>query len=187
MNAITLIEQALVDKVKTVLGFPNAPVVKKVETLPGGWTQVMLARALQLSPSVHIAFLGGQSDSSGGYINARFAVYIISKSVREEDRRRGNAREIGAYEIIDLLATHLDMFSIDDIGTLLVRGVENVFSDAAFDIGGAIYAMTLEVPNLPWSEKNSAALAPFLTFEGTHSLAAGMDEPAHQTQITLEQ
>lgn len=187
MSVIATVEDAIVAKAKTALGFPAAPVVKQVETLPGGWTQDMLRRALQMAPGVHIAFLGGQVQSSGGYIHARFAAYAVSKGAREEERRRGNAREIGAYEICERLGTHLDELDIPDLGTLFARGVENVFSEAMFDLGGTVYALTLELPNLPWPAKDISTLAPFVTFEGTHSMAPGTSEPAHQTKVTLPQ
>lgn len=187
MNAITTVENALADKVRAVFGLPGTSAIRQVETLPGGWTQDMLRRAMQFAPGVYIAFLGGQSENSGGYITARFAAYVVTKAAREEDRRRGNAREIGAYDIIDLLAKHLDMLDIADIGTALVRSVENVFNETLFELGGTVYALMLEIPNVPWTEKSTADLMPFVTFEGTHSLAPGPNEPAHQTKVTLDQ
>lgn len=187
MSVITTVEDAIVAKAKTALGFPAAPVVREVTTLPGGWTLEMLRRALQMAPGVHLAFLGGQAQSDGGYIHARFAAYAVSKGAREDERRRGNAREIGAYEIVEILGAHLDRLAITGVGTIFARSVENVFSEAMFDLGGTVYALTLEVQNMPWPEKSTAALAPFVTFEGTHSMAPGANEPAHQTQVTLPQ
>lgn len=187
MDVIATVEDAIVAKAKTALGLPSAAVVRQVETLPGGWTLDMLRRALQMAPGVHIAFLGGQAQSDGGYIHARFAVYAVSKGAREEDRRRGNVREIGAYEILEILGTQLDRLDVPDIGTLFVRGVENVFSEAMFELGGTVYALTLELPNLPWPAKDIGALAPFVTYEAVTSMAPGANEPAHQTKVTLPQ
>jgi phage gp37-like protein len=184
MSVIATVENAIVAQAKTALGFPASPVVRQVETLPGGWTLDMLKRALQMAPGVHVAFLGGQAQSDGGYINARFAAYAVSKGAREDERRRGNAREIGAYEIIELLGTHLDRLAVPEIGSLFARGVENVFSEAMFELGGTVYALTLELPNLPWPAKDTSSLVPFITFEGTHSMAPGTDEPLHQTRFT---
>lgn len=186
-SVIATVESAIVARAKTALGFPAAPVVRQVETLPGGWTLDMLKRALQMAPGVHLAFLGGRSQSSGGYIDGRFAAYAVAKGAREEDRRRGNAREIGAYDIIERLAIHLDNLTVPDVGTIVVREVQNVFSDAMFELGGTVYALLVEVPNMPWANKDTSTLAPFITFEGTHSLAPGPNEPAHQTKVTLPQ
>lgn len=187
MSVIATVEDTIVLEAKADLGFPAAPVVKSVDTLPGGWTLDSLKRALQFAPGVHIAFLGGPSQTSGGYIHARFAVYAVTKGAREDERRRGNQREIGAYEILERLARRLDGLGVTDAGTLFVKGVENVFSESMFELGGTVYALTLELPNLPWPEKDITGLAPFLTFEGTHSMAPGADEPAHQTKVTLPQ
>ncbi len=187
MSVIVTVEDAIVAKAKTALGFPADQVVKQVETLPGSWTEPMLRRALQMAPGVHIAFIGGQAQSDGGYIHARFAAYAVGKGAREEERRRGNAREIGAYEIIEILGTQLDQLDVPDLGMLFVRGVENIFSEAMFDLGGTVYALTLELPNLPWPAKDISTLAPFVTFDATHSMAPGANEPAHQTNVTLPQ
>lgn len=190
MNPILTTEDAIVAGVKNALGFdavPPAPVVKKVETLPGNWTIEMLNRALQFAPGVYVAFLGGTKSSDGGYIDARFALYVVTKGAREVERRQGNPREIGAYEIVSILGTKLDRLDVPDIGTLFVKNVENVFTEPMFDIGGTVYALTLDLPNMPWDEKDIGGLAPFITFEGTHSMAPGTDEPAHETKVTLEQ
>lgn len=183
MTVIATVEDAIVERAKSALGFPAAPVVKQVETLPGGWTLDALKRALQMAPGVHVAFLGGQQQTSGGYIHGRFAAYAVTKGAQEEDRRRGNPRVIGAYDIVERLATQLDELPVLDVGTLFVRGVENVFSEAMFELGGTVYALTLELPNLPWPAKDTSMLAPFVTFDATHSLADGTAEPAHQTQV----
>lgn len=187
MSVIAAAEDAIVAAAKTALGFPATPVVRQVETLPGGWTLDMLKRALQMAPGVYIAYLGGQAQSDGGYCNARFAAFAVTKGPREEDRRRGNPREIGGYEIIERLGTALDGLDIATIGTLFVRSVETVFRDAMFELGGTVYALNTELPNMPWPQKDISALASFVTFDGTHSMAAGPSEPAHQTQITLPQ
>ena len=187
MSVIATVEDAIVATAKTALGFPAAPVVRVVDVLPGGWTLDMLKRALQAAPAVYVAFAGGAQQSSLGYVHGRFSVYAVTKGPVEEDRRRGNPRVIGAYDIVERLATHLDEIDVPDIGTLFVRGVENVFRDALFDLGGTVYALNTELPNMPWPKKDISALASFVTFDGTHSMAAGPSEPAHQTQITLPQ
>lgn len=190
MDPILATEDAIAAGVKAALGFnaqPPAPVVRQVETLPGNWTIETLKRALQFAPGVYVAFLGGAKNSDGGYIDARFALYAVTKGAREQERRHGNPREIGAYEIVSILGARLDRLDVPNIGALFVKSVENVFSEAMFDLGGTVYALTLELPNLPWDDKDISGLSPFVTFEGTHSIAPGTDEPVHQTKVTLEQ
>lgn len=187
MSVIATVEAAIIARAMTALGFPNANVVREVKTLPGGWTLESLKRALQFAPGVHVAFLGGPKGADGGYIEGSFAAYVVTKGAREEDRRHGNPRVIGAYEIVSILGTQLDRLDVPDIGSLSVKSVENLFSEPAFELGGTIYAVMLGLPNLPWPEKDITSLAPFVTFEGTHSMAPGADEPAHQTKVTLEQ
>lgn len=183
MSTIATVENAIIDCAKSALGVA----VREVKTLPGGWTLDMLKRALQMAPGVYVAFVGGPAASNGGYIDAGFAVYAVAKGAAEEDRRRGNPREIGAYEIIERLAPALDRLAVPNVGELVVREVQNAFTEAMFDLGGTVYALALTLPNMPWPDKDISGLAPFVTFEGTHSMAPGPDEPAHQTQVTLPQ
>ena len=187
MSVIATVEDAIVGHAKATLGFPDAPVVKVAETLPGQWTLEALRRALQHAPGVYVGFIGGPAGVTGGYLNARFALYAIAKGASEHARRRGTAVEIGAYDIIERLAVAFDQFSIDAVGSIFVRSVDNLFREAMFDLGGSVYGLTLEVPNMPWPDKNTADLAPFITYHAEHSIVPGDEEPEAIDEVTLPQ
>jgi phage gp37-like protein len=148
MGMISSVEDAIIAAASSTLG--NA--VRKIETVPGGWTMDSLTRALQFSPGVYVAFLGGQRGSAGrGHMDGQFMAYVVTKGANETDRRRGNPREIGAYEILELLYPRLDGLAVTDVGNLEARGgIDNLFRDAMFDLGGTVYGIGLTVPNMPF-------------------------------------
>lgn len=182
MGQIADIEDAIIAKVEATLG----NTVKEVVTIQGGWTLDMLKRALQRAPSVYVAFLGGKRGIDEGYINGKFAVYIVTKAAIETARRRGTAREIGAYDIIELLTPVLDGMEVTDIGNLSQQSIDNLFRDAMFDLGGTVYGLMFEVANMPMSfEADLTTLTDFVKFRAEHSLAPGPDEPAAVDEVTL--
>lgn len=190
MSVIATVEAAIVAQAKTALGFPAAPVVKLVDTLPGNWTLEMLTRALQMAPGVYVGFLGGQAGNDGNYLNARFAAYAVTKGAREEDRRLGNPRTIGAYEILERVAPRLNALQIADVGTLIARGVDNLFTEAMFNLGGSVYALTLELPNMPWPDDTAytaGTLDNFVTYHGEHRFDSASPLPDAVDEITLPQ
>lgn len=193
MNPILATEDAIIAGAKAALGFsavPPAPVVRQVETLPGNWTIETLKRALQFAPGVYVTFLGGQAGADSNYLNARFALYVVTKGAREEDRRHGNQRVIGAYEIVSRLAPRLASLRIAEIGTLSVKSVENVFSEAMFELGGTVYALTLELPNMPWPDDTAytaGTLEDFVTFHGEHRFDPTSPQPDAVDEVTLPQ
>ena len=163
MGVIATIEDALVTEVKGVLG----ATVKKVETLPGGWTHKSLQRALQFAPGVFVAFNGGRGGISDGYIDGRFSVYLVTKGPGEEERRRGSGRVIGVYEMVELLVPALSVFAVPEIGSAVVNGVDNLFRDAMFELGGTVYAINLTMPNMPFDfEPDITGLADFVLWHG---------------------
>lgn len=187
MSVIADVEAAIVNAAKTALGFPDAPRVKVVDSLPGPWTLDALKRALQSAPGVYAGFIGGSKGADGGYLTARFGLYAIAKGAIERNRRHGTPAEIGAYEMVEVLAVALDRLDVPNIGSVYVASVDNLFREALFDLGGSVYGITLEVPNMPWPEKDITDLAPFMTYHAEHSLAEGNEEPPAVDEVQLPQ
>ena len=145
MSIIAQAEDTVIAQLQSVL----ANRVRSVESLSGPWTMAALKRALQFAPCVRIAFLGGKvSDMDAEAIHARFGVYCIAGQVTDTQRRRGTAREIGIYEMIELIAPALHGFSIQDIGTLSLDNVAPLFTEQTLQLGGAVYAAMFTLPNL---------------------------------------
>jgi phage gp37-like protein len=181
------VEDAIVARAQAALGVPAEPKVRVIETLPGQWTLEALRRALQTAPGVYVGFLGGAAGADGSYINARFGVYVVAKGAIERARRRGTQVQIGAYEIIALLARALDRLEVAGVGEAKVTSVDNLFREALFEAGGSVYGLTLELANMPWPAPDVSALAPFVTYHAEHSMAAGEDEPDAIDEVTLPQ
>lgn len=161
MGIITSIEDAIQAKATATLG----NVVKKIDTLPGGWTMETLKRALQVSPGVYVAFHGLKPSGVDGYFDGRFSVYTVSKGASEAVRRRGNARVIGAYDMVELLVPVLNVLEVADVGSAEVSGADNLFRDAMFDLGGTVYGINLTMPNMPFDyEPDISGLADFVLF-----------------------
>jgi phage gp37-like protein len=167
MGVIATVEDALLAEVVATFG----ATLRHQDSLPGGWTLDTLKRALQLSPGVYVAFTGLTPGGNEGYHNGRFSVYAVTKGASDTTRRRGTARVLGAYDILEQLLPRLDGLLVPDVATARVSGVDNLFRDAMFDLGGAVYAIQLTVPNMPLDyQVDESTLDDFVTFDAVHDL-----------------
>ncbi len=190
MGVIATIEDSIIQSVKDELMQSGNEKINVVDSLPGSWSYDLLKRVLQKAPAVYVAFLGGKSahTSSDVVIDGRFDVYVVTKQADEETRRRGNARVIGAYDIIETIVPVINSKTIADVGTLNFVNINNLFGEAMLDLGGTVYAATFSIPKLvlPY-EADLSALDDFITYHADHSMAPGPDEPAAEDDVTLEQ
>jgi len=183
MNPIITTEDALIATVKSVVG----QTVREAKTLPGSWTRDTLRNALQMSPAVYAAFLGASNGTSPGHLNGRFSVYCVTKGASDQIRRRGNQRVIGAYDLLSMLTPVLDGMTVTGVGTLQLRGIENLFRDAMFNLGGTVYAIQLLMANMPFDcQVDSSALDDFETFDAVYdiNLPTGSGEPEANDHLT---
>jgi len=190
--SIIKIEDHLVNETKALFG----ATLKRVDVLPNALNLGLLKSMITTAPAVYFAFLGGragQLDTDGATINGRFDAYIITRHVgNNEARRRGDATTIGAYDIIGQLIPRLHDSVVPDVGRLVLKNVQNLFSmQLEESFKAALYALTFEVPNMPFSyHADMAAMADFATFDAqydipTHDTAAEhkkwLQEPADHT------
>lgn len=183
MGVIAAVEDALLAEVGAALG----KTIRQSGSLPGGWTHDSLQRALQFAPGVFVGFSGMTAGQSPGYQTGRFAVYAVTKGAVDTDRRRGTARVAGAYDLLETLLPRLERLEIADIGVVRVRSVDNLFRDAMFDLGGAVYAVQLELPNLPFDYRaDAASLDDFATFDAVYDInePIGSGEPEANDHLT---
>lgn len=185
MGVISTIEDALLAQANDALG----NTLRQTGSLPGGWNRDTLQRAVQYAPGVYAVFAGMRPGKVDGYHAGRFAVYAVAKAVDESARRRGSAVTIGAYDMLERLLPRLDGLTIADVGTARVRGVENLFRDAMFDLGAAVYAINLELANLPleWT-LDEPSLDAFVIFDARFDInSAEADEPVAEDKVSLPQ
>lgn len=183
-DPIAQIEDALIAAAGQVLG----NTVRQIESVPGGWTMETLQRALQFAPGIFTTFQGAVPGTAPNYLNGRFTVYCVTKGADEQTRRRGNQRVIGAYDLVAALAPTLGGLLVTGVGTLVLRGVDNLFRDAMFELGGTVYGIQLEVPNMPFDfTANLADFADFKLWHADHynpgGIAAGED-PLATDEVT---
>lgn len=161
MNPISTTEDAIVACITATLG----TTVRQVMSIGGGWTMESLQRALQYAPGVYVTFQGGNGGINPGYLNGRFAVYCVTKGADDDARRRGTPRVIGAYDLVNALAPVLNGLDVAGVGTLRLLGIDNLFRDAMFDLGGTVYSIQLELPNLPFDfQANLSDTTEFVNF-----------------------
>ena len=184
MGVIQDTENALLTACESALG--NTVRVK--ETVPGGWTLDLLRRALQRAPGVFVTWHGGQRADNFSYINGRFSVYVVTKGATDKARREGSQAVIGAYEMVERLVPVLDGLDVADVGSLTLQGVDNLFRDALFDLGGTVYGLQLQMTNMPFEIPDPDNLGDFVTFSGDWNLGPEPDgEIDASDTITLEQ
>lgn len=150
--------------------------VREVASLPGGWSLDMLNRSLQKAPCVYVAYQGSALGKDETSHNARFTVYTVSKGADEEQRRRGNPRIMGAYDMLSALVPKLNNQVVKDIGRLKMASIDNLFRDALFDIGGTVYGIQLTLNAAPFDEFDIGSLNDFLTVHAEHQVG-GNDTP----------
>ncbi|WP_241085736.1 phage protein Gp37 [Candidatus Vondammii sp. HM_W22] len=186
-DPIATTEDAIITAAKATLG----QTVRRLESVPGGWTLDTLKRALQFAPGVYVTFQGAVNGISQGYLSGRFTVYCVTKGADEQARRRGNERVIGAYDLVARLAPELNDLRVPEIGILQLRGIDNLFRDAMFDLGGTVYAIQFELPNIPLDYlADESAMDDFVTFDAVYDLnpPTGSGEPeANDHMIGLDQ
>ena len=102
---ITAVEQAILDRIASE--FEGR--LKSVQTHPGAWDGATIQRMAVHAPGIWLGFAGGRD--GGEYfpaLKARWNCYIVTEAVSRAARTRGDARAIGAYEIMQLLVPMLD-------------------------------------------------------------------------------
>lgn len=190
MSIIATTENTILDQIKSVLMIPGSAKIREAATLPGSWSYALLKLVLQKAPGIYVSFIGGRNSKQANtaMIDGRFAVYAVSKEADEETRRRGNARVIGAYDMIEICAAQLHNLVVPNIGTLKLQDIDNLFGEAMYDLGGTVYAASFNLEKMEFElPLNEADLNAFVTFHAEHSIAPGTDEPAAIDNVTLEQ
>ncbi len=172
---ITTAEDAIVARVKTLLGFPATPKVRNVETIPAEIDDQTLLSILQKAPGVFVAFTGGADQRPGqtaAVILATFALLVVTNHANgEAARRRGDTTQIGAYEIFETIIPGLNGYNLgDDVGTPAFVRIENLFTPGGDRKGAAMYSVVFQMP-LSWpSDVDLSLLTPFQTFDAQYDI-----------------
>jgi len=149
----------MLERLKELLGDH----VRTFDTLPAGFGADELKNRLRTAPGLFVAFLGGpRRGGTSTVITATFAVFALTAQPIEAQRRQGDARTIGAYEMISIAAAALDGHVIKGVGTLTLSQVANLYAAELEAIGVALYSASFEIPLALKLPEDPAALADFL-------------------------
>ncbi|EMQ6642054.1 DUF1834 family protein [Pseudomonas aeruginosa] len=177
------VEDAMIKRCQSLLGRH----VKKVEDLPAGWDATTLKAARREVPGVYVAWSGGAAaPGTRAAINSRYAVYVVTGHASgERARRRGNGRDMGAYEILERIVPGLHGMTVPDVGSLQLERVDNLYSDQADREGVVVYGAVFALNKMQFpAAKDASDLADFATFHANHQVPDGPDTETHQTLPT---
>lgn len=165
------VEDKLIVEIKAALTVGGQLKVRTVDSLPSDWDQDMLRRFAKLAPAVLIAFVGGVVKETGASdsvtIESQWAVIAITAHASgEAARRRGDAQQIGAYEIVETLIPRLHGATIPDEGSLSLGEIQNLWNGDVEKQGLTVYAMRFTMPMTLVYQADIALLNDFITFDG---------------------
>lgn len=183
--SITAAENALVALVKAHF----AGKLKAVESIPSDWDEDTFRRVLRSAPGVFVSYGGGAVRELGQASHmARFVLFVATTHASGElARRHGDAREIGAYAVIEHLVHLLDGRIIDGIGSVTVTEIQNLFSGPIEKQGAAIYGVVVTLPiQFDPDLEPAPTLDDFLTFHGDIDAAPADGQVDAATTAQLE-
>lgn len=188
MSVITQIEDALIDKIKSVLG--NR--VRTVEWAPPDWDEDFIKRALLAAPGVFVVFGGGSRSNATDQsvlMDTEWSVIAFTHHVQEaKQRARGDGRVIGCYDMLELLAPELDGFSPANAGTLHLTGWTNTAALKLEKQALMAQELSFALPNIELArDLTGSDLVPFLTYHDTFNVGQLAGAPPTEDTVELPQ
>lgn len=185
--SIAAVEQHIIDTAKARFG--NR--LRTVESLPADWDEDTFRRILRLAPGLFVVFGGGLRDNTvddGLVINARWGLMAVTAHASGElAQRHGDAREIGAYEIIEICAQLFHQHAVPGEDRMLCTDVQNLFSGAVEKQGASLYGAEFELRMSIAPEETGSALDDFKTFTDQFDLAAPDGQAEAEDHVELPQ
>lgn len=165
--------------------------LRTVESLPADWDSDTFKRILRLTPGVFVVYGGGPLRDVGEASQnlARFALVVATTHASGElARRRGDSREIGAYEICENLVAKLHGYKLPMDSTLSAMSIENLFTGELEKQGAAIYSVTFQLPlTFDTTGGDPSTLDEFVTFNGDFDIEPADGQVDVTAAVTLEQ
>ena len=164
--SIAAIEDFLVATAKTVF----QKHLKDIDHLPGEWGHDALRRMAMNAPCLYFAYLGGKPDEKrDGHERSVFQAYVFTAGGNEESqRRRGDVRALGAYQIVDLVQANFDRLEVPDADALKLTRTENLFDDFLHSSGLTGYRISFELLRALPQRPDQVALGDFLQLFTTY-------------------
>ena len=185
--SIASVEQHIIDTAKAAFGGR----LKAVESLPADWDEDTFRRILRLAPGLFVVFGGGPRDDSvddGLVINAKWGLMAVTTHASGElAQRRGDTREIGAYEIIETCAALFHQHAVPGEDRMLCTDVQNLFSGAVEKQGASLYGAEFSLRMSLASTDAGSPLDDFKTFTDKFDLAVPDGQAEAEDHVELAQ
>ena len=164
-----------------------------VESMPADWDSKTFERAMRMAPGVFVVFNGGSRLDGYGdalVIAAKWTFVVVTTHAQGDlARRHGDAREIGAFEMIEILLSLLEgVMPPDATQAMEVEAVANLFSDSDEAKGATLYAIECVMPQAigPSAENpTDPNLDDFIRFHGNYDIAPGDGQVDASDVVTL--
>jgi Mu-like prophage protein gp37 len=187
MSRISTVEDSLIEHIKEVM--QNR--VRTVEWAPPDWDEDFFKRILIALPGVFLIFGGGQNPEQGAAsvkLKTIWTIVAATRHVQEaKQRARGDAHEIGCYDILETVIPALDGHVVEDVGTLQFVVWDNdaamKLEKQALMVQSARFEMLIEIPRVIPDD----ALVPFERFHGTYDIGQPEGAPVTEDIVELEQ
>ncbi|HEY1136574.1 MAG TPA: phage protein Gp37 [Xanthomonadaceae bacterium] len=188
MSRIGDAEDALLNRVRTRFG----TALKHVEAIPSSWDAATIKRMYVGTPGVFLSWgvqRGQRSTDSTAELIVLWEFDIVtSHEGKEAPRRRGDARAIGAYEIVERLIPLLHGWTVPNEGSLQIETAENKFSAENERNGLTVYGALFSMPmTMDDGEETPSDLDDFITFHADWDLAPADGQLEAQDHVTLPQ
>lgn len=171
--SIATIEQYFINTVKARF----AGRLKDVDSLPAAWDDKTFDRILRSTPGVFVVFAGGPrlpEFQDAVVVDGSWSFFVVTTHASGElARRRGDNREIGAYECIEILAPLFHNAIVPGAaGPMELADIANLFDDQLERKGAALYSVSFQMPT-PIADDDAPppVLDDFLVFDDTIDLA----------------
>lgn len=193
-SKVAATEDTIINRIKRVL----ADRVRTVEYAPPDWDAEYIKRILPRLPGVFVIFGGGPPANSNGLprLDSRWTIVAATKHVQDAKlRARGDVREIGCYEMLEIIlpALHgMTVFNSSEmnpdsaIGTLEFTGWEN-------DMALQLEAQALMTQSLSFTMPMSfdaavddSQVVPFVRFHAEYDVGQRDGAPRSEDMVVLQ-
>jgi phage gp37-like protein len=186
---IATIEDVLIDQTEKLF----AQRVRTVEWAPPDWDEDYIKRILILLPGVFWIFHGATRLDEGAAtikLDTQWTCVAATKHAQEPKKRaRGDAREIGCYDIIEAIIARFDGLVIDNVGVLETIDWNNDLAlkleKQALMTQSASFHMLIDLDRIV--DADDANIAAFLRFNDTFDVGAKPTAPPTKDNVELPQ